>query len=250
MKLFTQAEKKAEKILKDIETHPLTVKIREDQAAATLSKRTDAAAKIDALKKDRDEIIPKLQAELAEKEKIYQQAKTALDTATVEFNKAKMELSSKSYSFSHAISQQEGVLHESVDQKIDEAIEFFQKKLTWLRSPGRISHNMLGGERNVFTEQIKTKVESNRDAVLNALGYCQQAIKRLETSKLSPELDIEMIEKLKAEIPDINIFEETTGERALPGSKGVNPRHLLPSDDLMEWKKNKLLEKAKKILSR
>ena len=43
----------------------------------------------------------------------------------------KNELTAESYNFSNAIGRLEEILRESAPKEIDEAIEFFQKKLEW-----------------------------------------------------------------------------------------------------------------------
>jgi hypothetical protein len=48
--------------------------------------------------------------------------------------------------------------------------------------------------------------------------------KALEMLKLSPDLDLQKIEEMKMRIPDIGVNTESTVEKPLPGSRGVNPR--------------------------
>jgi hypothetical protein len=239
-----------EELRKTIEASPLTQQIKAEKAAAILATRTEAAGKIEVVKKERDEVIPKLQADIDAKEAKYKKAKAEMEAAGSEFQAARGARSSESQSFDSAISRQEQILIETADPAIDEAIQFFRDKLDYFRKPGRISSNRLGGERNIFTEKVTIKAESNADAVNSAVRYCMAAIKELEKMKLTPELDLQKIEAIKAAIPDIGIYTESTGEKPLPGSKGVNPLHLLKSDSQLDWELGKLNEKFKKIMGK
>jgi len=53
--------------------------------------------------------------------------------------------------------------------------------------------------------------------------YCQAVIRELEEMRLNPELDLLRIETLKKNIPSIDIYQETIGERTLRGEE-VNPK--------------------------
>ena len=185
-----------EELAKTIEKSPLTKQIIAEEAAEVLRTRKEASGKIEVLKNERDEIIPRLQTDLTAKEEKFKKAKAALDAASVEFKKAKVAELSKSQSLDSAISRQRQILIETADPALDEAITFFRKKLDFLRSPGRISHDRRGGESNIFTETITIKVESNVDAINSALQYCMAAIRELERMKLSPALDLQKIEQL------------------------------------------------------
>lgn len=243
-------EEKLAELLKEAEDSPIMKTLRAEKAVATLATRTEAAGKIEAAKKERDEVIPKLLADRDEKEKKYLAAKVAMEAAGSEFQTARVALSSGSQSFDNAICRQEQILIDSADPAINEAITFFKEKLDYLRSPGRISIDHAGGERNIFTEKVTLKVESNAGAINSALQYCMAAIKALEILKLSPSLDIQKIEEMKKGIPDIDIYTGSEGEKPLPGSKGVNPLHLLKSDSEIDWSLGKLNEKFKKVMGR
>ena len=172
-----------------------------------------------------------------------------LDAAQDEINSAKVALSREGNSFDADIRLQEKILYETFDPRIDEGIEFFQAKLDWLRSPGRISSRVLNVERNLITDTKTVTGESNADALLEAILYCQSSIKILEGLKLSPECHIEEIQELKDGIPSIDLYTKPLkGEKPLPGSKGINPLHLLPSDSELDWKFGKLMQKFKKVM--
>jgi len=242
-----EAEKMKE-LLKEAEGHPLMKQILAEKAAAILATRTEAAEKIKDLEKERDKIIPTLQADLAEKEGKFKKAKETLDIETDEFRKAKAVLSSKSYTFGNSINQQQEVLYETAPEEIDEAVTFFTDKLSFLRSPGRISRTSIGSEKNLFAWKKTVRGETNRDAVLSALTYCQLCIKELELMKLEPELDTEKIERMKAGVPSIDVYTEYQGEKPL--ERTPHPLAGLPSDSELDWKRDNLMEKAKRLLKR
>ncbi len=245
-------EEKLEALLKEAEDSPIVKQLRAEKAAAVLATRTEAAEKIGALKKEREEVLPELLADRDAKEENFKMAKAALDAAGGEYNAARFTLSSRSQSFDHAISGQEETLLKSADPALNEAILFFTEKLTWLRAPGRTSINRRGAEKNIFTEKIKTKVESNYDAVNAALRYCMDAIKELERMKLDPSLDGEKIEQMKAGIPDINSYSEIRGERPFPKDLPmIRPRFGgAGSDEYEQTLLDRVHKKAKDFLSK
>jgi uncharacterized protein with PIN domain len=243
-------EERLAELLKKADGHPMMKAILAEEAAAILAKRTEAAGKIEVLKKEQEEVIPRLRADIDAKEGKYKKAKAALDADLGELQTARATLSSESQSFDTAIRQQETILFESADPRIDETITFFREKLDDLRKPGRISSRGMTVDRNLFTNTKTVTVETNKNAVLGALSYCMAAIKGLEALKLSPEFHIEGIQELKDALPSIEVYQEATGEKPLPGSKGINPRDLLKSDSQLGWELGKLNEKFKKLMGK
>jgi len=228
-----------EKLLKTIEGHPLTKQIIAERAAETLARRKETAGKIEVLKKEREEVIPRLQSDIDAKEAKYLKAKAALDADLGELQKVKAALSSERNSFDTDIRNQEAILIESADPAIDAAITFFQDKLDWLRSPGRISRTAGGAERNIFTWKKTVKEESNAPAVRDALAYCQAAIKALEQMKLTPALDVEKIERMKTGVPSIDVYTEVTGEKPMERQAPT----FIPRSDYEDLQTERLLKK-------
>ena len=242
-------EERLAELLKKADGHPMMKAILAEEAAAILEKRKEAAGKIEVLKKEQSEVIPRLRADIEAREEKYKKAKAALDILLGEFQSAKAELSSENNNFETAIRNQEAVLIESADPAIDEGIEFFRGKLGWLRSPGRISRTAGGSERNIFTMKKIVKEESNVDAINSALQYCMAAIKELERMKLTPALDAEKIERMKAGVPSIDVYTEVTGEKPME-KINTDPRSLFKSDSQMDWELGKLNEKFKKVMGK
>ena len=232
---------KAEKLLAELNDHPLTKKLREDKAAETLATRREVAGKIEVLRNEESAVLPKLQADLQEKEAVYAAAKTVLEGAAVKFQAATLALRQARLTFDTTILNCEASLLESADPAIDEAITFFRYKLDFLRTPGRISRNAIGAERNIFTEKKTVKQESNVPAINSAMAYCRAAITELENMKLAPAVDAERIAGLKAGIPKIDVYTEYTGEKPLPRVNTVSRT---------DWSIGRLNEKFKELMGR
>ncbi len=82
MKEFERKElERLEELRKPIEKSPLTKQIIAQEAAEVLAKRRAAAETIEVLKKEREEVIPGLQADLDANEENYKKAKAAMDAA-------------------------------------------------------------------------------------------------------------------------------------------------------------------------
>ena len=249
MKEFERKEfEKMEKLAAEIERNPMTAKFREQEAAEILRKRKLAAAKIEDLKLD-IEATQIIQGEIDE-------MNLKLANLDIEREKIKVAIAGKKYFMMKekfgaegAMRQEQEILFSCYDPAIDEAIIFFRDKLDDLRKPGRISSNVIKSEFNIFTFGRKTKAENNKQAVNDALKYCQNAIIKLDEMKLCPELDLTGIEKMKTGIPRIDVYQEVTGERA---AEKINddPRSLLPSDSEIAWSLKKVDEKFKKIMKR
>ena len=232
------------------ESHALVQKIKGDKQAETLAKRQAAAAAIERLNKEGEALSPllsakveKLQGELAEADK---QALTIREKTC----EARRELTGARVRIPQEIGVFEAILLGTYDPGIDEAITFFRDKLDDLRKPGKINHIGRAGENNLVNLTKTVTSESNVEALNAALAYCMASIRRLEALKLSPALDLQEIEKLKNGIPSIDVYTEFSGTKALPGSKDVNPLHLLKSDEELALDMEKITKKFKKLIGR
>jgi len=232
---------KAEKLLAELNDHPLTKKLREDKAAETLATRREVAGKIEVLRNEESAVLPKLQADLQEKEAVHAAAKTVLEGAAAKVQAAALALRLARLTFGTTIGSCEASLYESADPAIDTAILFFKDKLDWLRTPGRISRNAVGAVRNIFTEKKTVKEESNVPAINSAMTYCLAAITELENMKLAPAVDAERIAGLKAGIPKIDVYMEYTGEKPLPRVNTVSRT---------DWSIGRLKEKFEELMGR
>jgi hypothetical protein len=236
-----EALEKAEKLLSTIEKHPLTTKIREDEAAAILTTRQEAAGKIETLRKVQVDSLSKLQAVEKKKEKKLKEAKASMETALNELRTAQAALFRENSDFHSAIGIHERVLLDTYCPEIDEAIQFFRDKLDYLRSPGRINKVGRKDENNLILWKKKTLSESNIQAIHLAIGYCQNAITELEKTKLIPELNLQKIQGLKDGIPSIDIYTESQGTKPMERQA---PTIVPPC----EYTLGKLIEKVNKHL--
>lgn len=233
-------------ILQTIESHPLTRQILAEKQAELLKKRTEAASKIAELKAEL-ESLPMASDVAAEQEKELHEFEQKIKDLRDQIGRKMAEMRSRRLDAETLISNLEGELFDTADEKIDSEIQFFQdlhQKLLNKQSSSRFA----GKETNLIDMSETITVATTQKAIVKALGYCRNAIKTLESMKLEPELNIEKIEQLRADVPNIDEFTETTGSRPIPGSRIPDPVDLLPSDDLMSWRIGKTLEKIKKVL--
>lgn len=252
MKISERADiDKAEKILAELEAHPMTRKLREDREAEILQVREEAAERLARSKEEAARVLPGLQAaEDAAREavKAHDGRRRELEAAIARAAAARAE---ERLRIEREQAAAERILLENYSEKIDEAILFFRDKLDELRKPGKIDRRGRGAERNIFTWKVKTTEESNVQAINSAMAYCRAALVELEQVKLLPELDAEKIAALKAGIPTIDVYTEYGGEKPIgPTSADVDPRMALKSDSQIEWEIGKLNQKFKELMGR
>ena len=186
---------------------------QKDEAAEILKKREAAVKTISTLEQERDLALPKLREALTKAENELNTAQQALQKAEDRYNKTKAKVWGKSHQFEQQINEQRKCLIGTASIDIDEALDFFQLKLEWLRKPGRISRSAQGSILDLVSLKRITTEVSNLSAVNDALRYCQSAIRKLNSLKLEPILDPGTIEMLKNGVPHIDIFSEVKGER-------------------------------------
>jgi hypothetical protein len=203
---------------------PLVEKYRTEKKAETLAKRVTAKTKIGALQKEGKALFPLLQQKVDEIKKTLGALDDERKGLQNELSKAAAELQRQKLRVENEIRKNDEVLFNSYNEKIDEALMFFKDKLDELRKPGKIDKRTRGGETNLITMKKEFKTETNVDAIRKAMTYCQAVIRELEEMRLNPELDLLRIETLKKNIPSIDIYQETIGERTLRGAEDVNPK--------------------------
>lgn len=225
--------------------HPIFKEIEESKKSEAMDARTKAAAKISELEAERGSTLLYLRTQLEAKQNELQKIQKLNHSMSLEYNKAKSELMGTSCYYDNLISKTKSILIETADPSINAAIEWFNQKLQWLRTPGRANSQVIEVKNHVGTWEKNITSISNRQAILNALTYCQKAIEELEKMRLSPAVDMLYVESLKAGVPDINDFNEITGskpmvtgqERAIPPSDFETKRLLREADTLLYGKK-------------
>lgn len=246
MKFLSESEKKAEEIFQEIEKHPLTVKVREDQALETLQKRKTAAEEIGKIEAEEKAILPPLQTKMESLLVDLEKAEEKVKNLQGQTNAVKQDIFSQKLSLEHRRGRAEVILLDSCDDQIHEAIKFFRDTLDKLRKPGVIVRIGRPSRSNPFKWIWETVEENNADAVKKALSYCQESIKNLEVMKLDAEVDAKRIEELKRGIPSIEDYGEIRGEQPLPRVPDPNPRK---SDSQLDYERKKLDEKIKKVMN-
>jgi hypothetical protein len=245
--LHDEKLQKIEELTKELEDSPAVRMFRQEREAERLKQRKATAESIRELQAERESLSAMREEVSALEAKVKAKDIERLNLLN-EFAKKKSTYTGKSQGLESRIGRLRGELTESCDPKLLQAIEFFRTKLEFLRTPGRISSQRLEGKRNLFTEKVHGKVESNMNAVHRALRYCQEAIRSLEAEKLRPECDEGVIEALKEGIPDTSVYEVAETEHVLPGSRVPGASELLPSESQLNWEMGKIMEKAKKLL--
>ena len=207
----------------ELET-PLGERYRAEKKAETLAKRVAAKTKIGALQKEGKALFPLLQQKVDEIKKTLGALDDERKGLQNELSKAVAELQRQKLRVEKEIRKNDEIIFTSYNEKIDEALMFFKDKLDELRKPGKIDKRTRGGETNLITMKKEFKTETNVDAIRKAITYCQAVIRELEEMRLNPELDLLRIETFKKDIPSIDIYQETIGERTLRGAEDVNPK--------------------------
>ena len=232
----------------ELEKSPMVLAFRAEEAARTLEERRIGAAKLRAAKEEAETIIPDalreidaLAADLAAHDESRAIIADKLTTARAELMQERQRLDRER-------AASEAALLSNYDPRIDMAILFFRDRFETLRAK-HINAQHRTGETNIYTETKGVVTFSNVYAIEAALAYCRAAIDELEKMKLVADPDLDRIYELRKEIPDPDILTESVGSKPLPGSKGVNPLHLLPTDSEMDWKFGKLAEKFKKVMT-
>ena len=227
-----------------LDKHPVMKAYQQEKQAETLKHRQTAAEKLEGIKTEIRAGFPEQEASLSSILEDLKQAEkqvTALRAEAMEAGRTLRVLKADSERRRQAV---ETELYSTYDQRIDEAQDFFRDKLDDLRKPGKVSTRAMGVERNLFTLTKEVRTECNRDAVLEAVGYCMNAVTRLESLKLIPEYPAAEVEKLKEEIPSIDVYKEYCAERSLPKDAPVTAA--APLDYTLQ----KLYERADKALRR
>ena len=197
-------------------THPLAAAFKQEQALETLKQRQDSAGRLESILADIRAGFPEQEASLAsvledlkqaEKHVIDLRAEAMETGRTLQIAKADLDRKRQAVEVS---------LYSTYDPRIDEAQDFFRTKLDDLRRPGVLDTRPMGASRNLIKMNKVVKMESNFDAVNEAMQYCRGAITRLESLKLIPEFPESEIEGLKEGIPSIDRYQEYTAERSLP----------------------------------
>lgn len=209
-------------------THPLAAAFKQEQQAETLKQRQAASDQLESVKAEIAEGFPEQEASLASVLEDLKQTEKRLAGLKSEAGQAYRDLQILKADLDRKKQAVETELYASCDPRLDEAQDFFRNKIDALRQPGTIDTRPMGSERNLIKMSKETRTECNRDAVLEAVGYCMNAVTRLEALKLCPEYPAAEVEGLKEGIPSIDKYVEYCSERAMPKDAPVTAA--APSD--------------------
>ena len=219
----------ASKTLEMIENHPLTRKMKEEQAAELLARREATAGRIEALRREQAETLPKLREALAEAETARKAAAEAMQRAESNWRLAKSKLMGESMGLENQIKTLQAEMIQSAAPEVAEAITWFNERLSEIRDQTITTRE--GSARDLALWRKRVFLSTNRPAIMTALDYCKGAIRELEAMKQAPAADLARIEALKKEIPSTDIFTEVEGEKPLEkGAETVPLAFKLPGD--------------------
>lgn len=251
MKEHEQHEfERLKKLADALDRHPATIQQREKEAAETLAKRRQAAAKIEDLQLDFaacgviQREIDDLVLNLAELDAKREKMKTVINEKVYFLAKEKSGLEG-------AMRHEQEILFNSYDPAINDAIDYFRRKLDWLRTPGRVTVAKAGSETNIYSMEKTSKIESNYKAVLDAMHFCQNAINTLEKMKLTPEFDLLEVEALKKNIPKIDVFNEFSDKKDISHDEprpGYRKAIMEATGDLIDFSISRISEQVQKAL--
>ncbi|MDI6797104.1 MAG: hypothetical protein QMD09_09165 [Desulfatibacillaceae bacterium] len=191
-----------------IEKHPMTVELRKQQAAEILSTRKAAAQEIAKLERKKANALPDLVQAHKLAVAAYDEHKKKLADLEAEVGKAHVKKVNTADQFAKAISRQQAILLQTADPRIDEALEFFRSEHERIRHTKPIEQTRQDGRRNPYRDEQNLIIYTNLGARDKALTYVRAALRGLELAKLQPTFDQQEIEKLKAGIPSLEVFEE------------------------------------------
>jgi len=232
-----------------MEKHPLTQKIKADHEEARIKGREEIVREIEALQEERraipctDDAVEGIREAIKKKEK-------EIEALRVEAGKRAAEAYRRRLDVENRIDRLQGDLLESVDPILNEEVKYYQAVYDKLRDPRKIKTQKYKGGRNLFTETEQIITATNADAIAEALKYCMAAMEEIGKMKFQAEPDTERLKALRENIPNAEELRETIGTRTLPGLKTPDPFARFRSDSEIEWSKNRLFEKGKKLMKR
>ena len=236
--------------LSKLENSPSIRELREAEEAATLERRREAARKIQRIHRETDEAAERVKTELAEAEAVMKVAQARHDEAVAAVRALAARRFALSNEHSRRLNREIEVLHTSYDSILDSEISFWNEKLADFRRMEPDWQTRRGG-RNLINWKQKLLTFTNRPAIMRAIDYCRKTIELLEDMKLAPEVDQELLTRLRKSIPDVGEYEEVIGERKIEADAAdTNAFSGVKSDSQLDWEIRKLDEKAERLKRR
>jgi len=135
----------------------------------------------------------------------------------------------------------------SYDPKLDSEIAFWNDKLAEFRGM-KADYQTRGAGRNLINLTKQMVSYTNRNAILRAVRYSQETIRVLDNMKLVPEINQNLIDELRKNIPDPWQYDEVQGERKIEADAAdVNTHNTFASDSQLDWEIKKLDEMVERV---
>jgi len=181
--------------------HPLTERILEEKRSSVRAVRREAIAELEKIKSEEQTAIPKLQKSVEKAKSEYEAVEAEKKQVLGKLWTVEAELRDACDQLGRRRQEAEFMLRKNVAPEIADAIKFFNELMTSLRN-SEIQFQETKGTKNLVKRTQTIYRWSNHRAISEALTYCREAIRELETMILQVEPDHARIEELKAGIPD------------------------------------------------
>jgi hypothetical protein len=165
-------------------------------AEVLIRRRKEAATTIAHLRQQAEDATPGLLAAVEAAEGRFTLAKTAMEVAAQDLQRAKADLSSLGNEYLLKIGGAEAFLTETAPPEIDVLIDAFQAAWDELRRHGYIASLPPHAKRATLSWPRNLTEESNPANVRAVLAYCRSAIASLHLLKLEPVLIPRKIQQL------------------------------------------------------
>ena len=208
----------AKELLEKLNLHPITKQIEKEERERVNQERKEAAARRDKLLKELSKVA------IEDKETAGIRTELRQSEETVKILKERLaarvaDRRSKVFTLEHKAGVEAAFLAETADPGLDLAVKFFRDKFESYRRPGALNSDVAVDNRlNVVNLTYDITRRSNSPAIKAAMDYCRAAIEKLEALKLLPVFDQAAVDDLKAGIPSIEVFTESSRKKLADGA--------------------------------
>jgi hypothetical protein len=233
--------------IEKLETSARIKEQEEAKKAEDLEKRRAAFQHLVEIQAENAIIVDDMKLHIMEAEEAIKAAEEEYKAQRYNLNELRRQKMLKGQAYERKMNEHKELLYTTYDPAIDEAITFFHEKLDALRSMKESYQTFVKGY-NIFKMKKEVGAYTNEQAILRSIRYCQEAIEALEGSKIIPELDPDIIEELKSNIPDPHELEEIGGEKDIPDPGRPVPRAIREAEEnLFEYEIAKIDERIEKL---
>jgi hypothetical protein len=238
----------AQELLDKLNLHPLTRQIVAEEKAKVIEARKEAALERDKLLKELGK-IPSNEVATCDLSKELNRLETECRILKERIAGRIAQNWRKRQELENRISTIEGELIESADSEITKAVSFFLDRHQALRH-ATISRDTFNRGLNLITLNRELETATNAAAIAAAMAYCLRSVETLGAMRFSPEVDTRAIQELVNGIPDVDGLESFSHQKAAEKAGPAPALWALPSDSEMDWKKNRALKEADRLLKK